>query len=181
MLQRHFFLSILLLFPGLVIHAAPILYEVTNLSGSTWEYTYTIENEETFPIEEFTIWFDLGVYENLQLTGSPSLDWDGFVAQPDIFLPDDGFADWFALGALINPGETLSGFSVSFDYLASGTPGTQFFELIDPLTFDSITDGFTQLKVNNPVPLPGTFALLSLGLALVGGLRRRITFKSLIS
>ncbi|MBN1766410.1 MAG: hypothetical protein JW860_14225, partial [Sedimentisphaerales bacterium] len=43
-----------------------ISYLVENLGGDTWEYTYDISNISlTAGIEEFTIWFDYGLYENL--------------------------------------------------------------------------------------------------------------------
>ena len=154
--------------------ANPIFYEVDALGGDRWEYTYTVDNQTPAPIEEFTIWFDLGLYDNLLITGNPTLDWDGFAAQPDPGLPDDGFADWLTFGLPISPGETLSGFSVAFDWLAPGTPGSQFFQIVDPLDFSELSSGFTQLLVVEPpneVPEPGTVVLLAAGLALLG--RRR--------
>ncbi|MBN1765568.1 MAG: PEP-CTERM sorting domain-containing protein, partial [Sedimentisphaerales bacterium] len=56
----------------------------------------------------------------------------------------------------IAPGETVSGFSVSFDWLGTGVPGAQFYEIIDPDDFSTLDSGYT-------VPEPGTTILLCLG------------------
>lgn len=147
--------------------SASIFYEVDALGGNSYNYHYTIENQTVDPIEEFTIFFELGLYENLVVTTTP-LDWDSFVAQPDAQLPDDGFFDSLALVSGIQFGDLLSGFSVQFDYLGAGTPGSQFFEIIDPITFDPISDGFTQPLQSSNVPEPSTVFLIALGLLFIG-------------
>jgi len=50
----------------------------------------------------------------------------------------------------------VAGFAVSFDWLGTGEPGAQFYEIIDPDTFETIDSGWT-------VPEPGTICLLSFG------------------
>jgi len=45
-----------------------------------------------------------------------------------------------------------------------GEPGSQYYEIIDPVTFETIEDGYT-------IPEPGTLLLLGLG----GFVLRRIT------
>lgn len=149
--------------------AAYIEYTTTDLGGGTWRYDYTVgqEADQAFDIEEFAIFFDLGLHSNLSLFSSP-LDWDGLVAQPDPWLPDGGFADWLALGAGIVPGSSLGGFSVSFTWLGLGTPGPQAFDIIDPSSFEVLRSGVT-----TPVPEPGTLGLLGLGMAGVAWVRRR--------
>ncbi len=167
MLRVAFFLVTIFLLPWSVAQTSPIYYEVNNLSGNSWEYSYTVDNQLTTPIDEFTVWFTLGMYENLAITGSPTPDWDGFTAEPDPGLPDDGYADWATYGLSIDPGEVLGGFSVTFDYLGAGTPGEQFFELFDA-NFDLLSDGQTQLLVVMPpasVPEPSMPLLLALGLS----------------
>ncbi|MES9969684.1 MAG: PEP-CTERM sorting domain-containing protein, partial [Candidatus Thiodiazotropha sp.] len=156
--------------------ANPIYYDYLDLGAGRYEYNYTVDNQTTSAIEEFTVWFDLGLYDNLLINGSPTLDWDGLAAQPDPLLPDDGFADWLTFGAAINPGESLSGFSVEFDWLGDGTPGAQFFEIIDPIEFVALSSGFTQTAPPPPppppssssVPEPGTWVLMGVGLLLLG-------------
>ena len=152
-------------------HATSISYDVQSLGGAVWEYTYTVANDTlASDIEEFTIWFDLGLYENLVATATPA-DWDPLVIQPDPGIPDDGFYDALALVAGIAPGDSLGGFSVSFDYLGGGTPGAQLFEVIDPATFDLLDEGTTARAAAGPgpggpaIPEPATGLLLGMGLA----------------
>lgn len=149
--------------------AAFIEYATTDLGGGSWRYDYTVGQEAdlAFDVEEFAIFFDLGLYSNLSLAGTPE-GWDGLVAQPDPFLPDNGFADWLALGSGIAPGSSLGGFSVLFTWLGPGTPGSQTFDIIDPITFDVLRSGVT-----TPVPEPGTLGLLGLGMAGMAFARRR--------
>ncbi len=172
MLRRGFIFLSMFLLPWTAVQATPIFYEVQNLSGNSWEYTYTVDNQLATAIEEFTIYFELGVYENLAITGSPTSDWDGFAAEPDPLLPDDGFADWLTFGLPIAPGETLGEFSVMFDYLVAGTPGSQFFETLDS-GFEVIGEGFTRPLPSGSVPEPGLLAMLGLGLAGLFGRRLR--------
>jgi len=156
-----------------------ITYTVDNIGGNTWQYNYTVTNELAFDIEEFTVYFDLGLYENLAVTGS-AVDWDPLVIQPDPLLPDDGFFDALALVAGIAPGDSLGGFSVSFDFLGVGTPGDQFFDIVDPFTFDSLASGITELRdADVSVPEPTSTSLIALGLFLIAfySKRRRLSLK----
>ncbi|RLA25986.1 MAG: hypothetical protein DRQ62_00970 [Gammaproteobacteria bacterium] len=164
-------LSMQLLGFSMAVLSSPIYYQVTEISGNTYEYQYTVGNQSAADIEEFTIYFDLGLYENLLLTASPA-DWDSIVDQPDPSIPDDGYFDSLALTTGISPDGSLSGFSVQFDYLGTGTPGSQFFEIIDPISFQPISDDYTQpLPVEN-VPEPPVFVLLAFGLFLISCYRR---------
>ncbi len=80
-------------------------------------------------------------------------------------MKDDGAYDALTTNSGIGIGVTVSDFSVSFDWLGVGEPGAQFYEIIDPVTFETIDSGITI------IPEPGTLLLLSIGgLAL---LRRR--------
>jgi hypothetical protein len=156
--------------------AAPIYYETQWLGGSNWQYNYTLGNEVLeSPIYEFTVWFDLGVYENLSLATAPT-EWDPLAIQPDVNLPDDGFFDALALADGLDVGGLLSGFSVRFEYLGAGTPGSQRFDIVDPLTFEALFSGVTIARSSEPpigVPETGSLILMLTGLAGILGRRRR--------
>ncbi|MCF6236576.1 MAG: multicopper oxidase domain-containing protein, partial [Gammaproteobacteria bacterium] len=159
MSRLSFFLISIFLLPWSVAQAVPVLYQANNLGGSAWEYTYTVNNDLPINIEEFSTYFDPALYENLVISDSP-MGWDGLAVEPDSNLPDDGFSDWLTLGSPINSGDTLGGFSVTFDFIGTGTPGSQLFEILDPMTFDVLSSGST-----TSVPEPGALVLLVLGLA----------------
>ena len=159
-------LVLLLLFCISQVHASTIPYTVSSLGGNTWEYTYSVQNDTlSFPIEEFTVFFALGLFENLAVTDSPA-NWDSIVIEPDADLPDDGFFDSLALVAGIPIGGGLGGFAVSFNYLGGGTPGSQSFDIVDPVTFVVLDSGTTV------VPIPATLWMFGAALGLLGGLRR---------
>jgi hypothetical protein len=150
---------------GSSVSATMINYDINNLAGNTWEYTYTVSNDTLgVDIKEFTIFFEVGLFENLVASSTPLL-WDPLTIQPDPGLPDDGFYDALALGPGIAPSDSLGGFSVQFDFLGAGTPGSQFFEVIDPSTFNTLDSGFTQV-----IPLPAAIWLFASGLIGVFGL-----------
>ncbi len=139
-----------------------IQYEVGDLGSNQWEYIYTVENIGlSTGIEEFTIWFDYGLYDNLVVTTPETPpEWGQIVWQVEPVLEDPGGYDALATNLNIDIGESLDGFSVSFDWLGTGNPGLQYYEIIDPLDFSTIEDGYT-------VPEPGMLLLLGLG-ALLG-------------
>ena len=158
--------------------AVVIEYEQVSQSGNTYEYSYTVINDaaSTFDIAGISIYFDVGAYENITITGSPSADWDPYFQDPIPALPFDGLADWLSYGATIAAGEALSGFSVMFDWIGGGSGpfATQFFDIYDPDTFGLLESGETQLAGGQSpvdVPEPGSLVLLVFGL--LGALRLR--------
>lgn len=157
---------LLVIFPllfsfSIVAQAALITADLTNTGGNSWQAEYTVENNSPgFVIEEFTIWFDLGLYENISVVSTPS-DWSSLVIQPDENIPDDGFYDALALNSGIASGDSLSGFVVSFDWLGGNTPTSQVFEIINPVTFAPLDSGQTIIIA---VPEPASIMLLALGL-----------------
>jgi hypothetical protein len=154
--------------------AGVIEYDVTNLSGSTWRYDYTVTNDELAGgLFEFTIWFALDLYESLSTPLAP-LEWDPLAIQPDPALPDDGFFDALALGSGLALNATLGGFSVTFDWLGTGTPGSQAFDFVAPFTFDVLESGVTSRRANpTPVPEPAIALLFAAGFAAVTFAARR--------
>jgi hypothetical protein len=138
-----------------------IRYETTGLGFGRWEYTYDVKNKSLIEgIEEFTIWFDYDLYENLSVETPepPADDWDEIVVEAEPIFQDDGYYDSLALGVGIGIGQTVRGFSVSFDWLDTGQPGPQFYEIIDPVTFETIDSGWTV-----PIPESATILLLGIG------------------
>jgi hypothetical protein len=156
-MKRCLILGIIVFFNQLSI-ATIVSYELTALGGSSFEYVYTIENDSLgVPIEQFTIWFDELLYDNLQITTQLPLanDWD------EIILPTTGFGvplgyDALALTGGIGIGQTVGGFSISFGWLGSGLPGNQMYEIVNPANNQTIDSSST-------VPEPTAVILLGIG------------------
>lgn len=149
------------------VNGAPIYYEAESLGGNSWRYDYSVGSDDpSSPVYEFTIHFDLGLYSNLRLASAPS-GWDPLAIQPDANLPADGFYDALALGDPISYGDLLSGFSIVFEFLGVGAPGSQRYDIVDPQTFATLSSGLTQRSPSTmPVPEPGASILLLLALGM---------------
>jgi hypothetical protein len=151
-----------------VAQATTVSYQATQVGGSTWEYDYAVTNDSLGAnIGEFTVFFTPGQYQSLQVQSSPG-NWDPLAIQPDPGLPDNGFFDAAALDAGLAPGATASGFAVRFQWLGSGTPGSQPFDIVDPNNFAvPLESGNTVAAVPLPSSAPLIFsALVSFGFAL---------------
>jgi hypothetical protein len=130
-----------------------ISFESEEVSPGRWQYTYEVANEDLHvggapaAIKEFTIWFDPGLYVNLVVTTPTPLSnaWDEIVWQPEPVLHDAGGYD--ALAEIGNAGiaasQSVKGFSVAFDWLGQGTPGSQYYEIVNPETFAVLNAGMT--------------------------------------
>jgi hypothetical protein len=162
-MKRQIFAAVVFVFSltaiGFGVPKTEIRYQTSDLGSGRWQYTYDVTNISlTVPIEEFTIWFDFGLYKNLAIEtpDPPASNWSEIVLQPEPVLQDDGAYDTRVLNLGIGIGQTVSGFSVSFDWLGAGQPGPQFYEIINPVTFKTIDSGHT-------IPEPATLVLLGLG------------------
>ncbi len=140
--------------------AAMITANISNIGGNTWQAEYEITNNTLVAgIEEFSIWYDVGLYENITSVSAPA-DWDIFVDDP---IPgvDDGLYDGLTLGANIGLGDLLGGFVVNFDWLGGASEMTQYFEVVDPGSLTVLESGRTRLV---SVPEPAPVALFLFGL-----------------
>ena len=149
-----------------------IWYSAEELAGGRWQYNYEVANISlTVPIQEFTIWFGYGLYEKLSVETPPVLPpggWDEMVIQPEPVLEDDGAYDAKALGVGIEIGHTAGPFAVSFNWLGDAlVPGSQFYEIIDPATLETIDSGWT-------IPEPATLVLLGLGSLILRKINRGV-------
>ena len=165
------FASFVLLLTTHFVSATTITYGVNNVSGNTWTYSFEVFNDSlSLDLEEFTVFFTLNTYQNLSMVSVPS-GWDPLVIQSDPSLPDDGFFDALALSAGgIVPGGSRAGFIVQFDFLGSGIPGNQAFDVVDPTSFVTIDSGITQPTV---VPLPAASWLFGSAIIMILGVMKQ--------
>lgn len=152
--------------------AANITYQLTSLGTNSWRYDYALTNNGLSPIFEFAVFFDYASFSSLALGPTPAA-WDAIIVQPDVSLLSDGFLDSLSMASGLAPGDTLSGLSVTF--ISTGaTPGTQWFTVVDPNTFETLESGMTTAAMTTPVPEPSSLVLLAAGLAaLISTLRSR--------
>ena len=151
----------LMLLTSSTVHATGISFSTTDLPDvvvgeNLYRYNYSI-SEFSHPAGfGFSVLFSPTLYTLLQ-SPPPSVgpDWDIISLQPDTGLPDDGLYDALALVESPSP---LSGFSVEFVWLGSGTPGSQPFVLYDQ-SFSIIETGQT-----TAIPEPSVATLLALSL-----------------
>lgn len=154
--------------------AAIISFSPAFVGGSQWKYDYTVTVPAGDPsVDEFSIFFHPALYENLAVAATP-LGWGPLVIQPNTGIPADGFFD--ALAVDIGPGTSQGGFTVSFDFLGTGTPGAQRFDIVDSNTFAKLQTGFTSAAVvtaPSDVTEPNTLTLIGIGIALFLSFRSR--------
>jgi hypothetical protein len=148
---------ILFVNPAWGSNATQVSFSVNPLGSGRWQYDYTVSNLSlSQPIKEFTINFDAAACSDLAVVTPSPTGWNAIVLQPDAFLHDDGAYDALHSGSGILTGNVVSGFSARFDWSGTGTPGSQYFQIVDPVTFATIDSGWT-------IPEPATLGLLALG------------------
>lgn len=149
--------------------AAIFSYDLQNLGGNQYSYTYAIENNgslaEGASITEFQLLFDPMQYDELSLNfsnnGAFSADWVSQFLTSAPGIPAS--FDIYTLGNGIPVGERISGFSVAFTWLGAGLPGAQEFQIYDANTLGLLESGSTE--VIQPVPLLPAYALFLTALA----------------
>ena len=153
---------------ALLLHAsgaAGIIFDVMPLASNQWQYSYDVINTSSdFIIEEFTVFFDADLYENISVDGiqPPTPQWDILVWN-SAFAGSPGGYDALTMGNGILQGQTVSGFSVVFDWLGTGMPGSQHYEIVNPLNYNDILE--SGQTASNVIPAPGAFCLVLSGLA----------------
>ena len=149
------------------------------LTGTTWEYNYTVTNNSLafnnvpVTVDWFRVWFTANQYANLSCDPSVKTDWGPPLAvSPSPLMSTDGFYDAEKLifiqgtatpapGTGIRQGASELGFLVSFDWIGTGTtPLTQqYFEVYD-----------TVLTVPGPLGCQGEGCVFNGPLVLASGM-----------
>ena len=147
-----------------------ISYDVSNLGGGTYMYTYSASG---FPCpclgETVDIRFDPGVYASISNgQAKPATDWSLLLFQPDV--PLGGFGDYFVTALVSNP--SFAGpWTVDFTLKPGQQPSPQQFYIYDA-NFAELSTGTTV----SAIPEPGTVSLAIAGLLITSALayaRRR--------
>ena len=176
--------------------AAAIEYKSLYLEDQDrWQYDYTITNTTGVDIYSFAIWFgspnydDTGIfYSDLAINerelGDDMNEWNDIINGWNVggwnmssfmgnIIPGQIIAEsldpnstWLA------PGDFLE-LSISFAWLGNGTPASQYFELFGS-NYSDLGSGFASPAGDTqPVPEPGTLALMGTGLAGLAAYYRR--------
>ena len=157
--------------PGYIC-AGTIQYTVTPLGGNEYTYNYILGGFSLAQGNEVDIRFDPLLYSTLS-NGVAGPDFTLLLLQPN--NPPGAFGDYSASANVDNP--SLAGpFSVDFEWLGSGLPGSQpyFINRYDQTGQHVIEQGQTTLAGgNNTVPEPGTFTLAAMALLIAGMSRVR--------
>jgi len=157
--------------------AAAVTANFSLITGNTWQASFTLSNGAADPTAQgVSLYFDHSLYSSLGNAVAPT-GWDPLVLQPSTgTLSADGVFDALALpGNELQPGQTLAGFAVQFQYLGTGTPDALAFEFYQLDANDLpvvLTSGNTQTPAVS-VPEPGALLLSSLALAALLAVRRQ--------
>jgi hypothetical protein len=154
-------------------YATSVQYNLVDLGGGDYRYVYSITNDGSLgsgvPIQLFDIFFDPAQYleSSLSVTTPPPLngDWDQIFLASSPGVP--AAYDALASAGGIADGATVTGFSVDFQWIGTGTPGVQPYEIYDPNTFALLEQGVSA----SPVPVPAALWLFSSGLVTLLGAR----------
>lgn len=163
--------------------ASPVTidYELTALAApGRYEYRYTLTNVSlATPLSWFSVDFDTALYDesSLAITSTGLGDWSEqlLASIPALGVPAQ-YDAYKTVGAGLGIGDTETGFTVEFNWLGTGTPGSQAFTIYDPATLDVLATGVTTTEGEPPpngAPEPSSAALVLLALCGVAAGRRR--------
>ncbi len=137
-----------------VADSLPFTYSLVNLGSGEYQYDYSIYNNGSLgagvAVQLFDIDFDPVLYSNLSIvTPNPlASQWTeqifGAVGSSpaffDVSTPTNGG---------IAVGDTVSGFAVDFDWLGTGQPASQPFQVYDPNSFAELQSGNSGLILSS--------------------------------
>ena len=157
------------------VGAAVITYDsYFNATADKWQYDYTIYNDSTDGIAAFEIMFNHELSSNLDIIMPGG--WDGAILAPsfnDDVLIEPLSAIWGLDSGLLQYDQSVSGFSVLFDWSGADDPGSQLFTLYDT-DWEAIGNVWGDATDGPPaVPEPQTFILLGTGLLGLAAYSRR--------
>jgi hypothetical protein len=146
-----------------VVQDVMVEYGLADLGLGRWQYDYTVSNVSLGQgVQEFTIYYDYGLYGNLSVATAPPLSqqWNEIILPPDNVLHQGPIFDSLCISSAyaIPAGQAVGGFAVRFDYAGTGRPGAQHFEIVDPVTYATLAEGQT-------IPEPGAIAMMVFGMA----------------
>jgi hypothetical protein len=159
---------------GVLADGTEVQYQVTNVSGDEWQYSYAIEDSTPFSANEaLTVTFSAALYTNMDPAPPSPAGWSAFSAPSDTTLMFDGI---YTASANADGASLAGPFTITFDYLGSGTPGSQPFsiDLFDSnsIYLSNVTTGVTT-PFSNAVPEPESGLLLLIGGVALSGLKKR--------
>lgn len=177
LLSTTLFMILFVLVFGIVniAQAVPVVsYTNTYDSGpNLWTYEATIFNDTA------DLLYDFVIYPTANPIGAANLTLEGWGAADSGHVAPAYYVHWMAnFGAEIQPGDTMSGFWFTYSGDNAGDIGSLSYSVLwgwdvvndAPFTFDGAT-----VPASSPVPEPGTFALMAMG---VGGIGMIIFLKS---
>lgn len=146
------------------------------------KYVYHLDGAFT-QFYGFNLIYDPAQYAALDITVPLGSDWAPSITQPDALAPLTGLVSH---AALIDITDATATFEVEFDWLGTGIPGSQPYEIFDDF-FNVVTTARTTPFGATPpdptVPEPGTLTLAAAALLALSSqrLRRRVPAPSPIT
>ncbi len=170
--------------------ATRILYTATDNSDGSYTLDFEVVNDIlSYEIGWLSIFFgqttdglnfaNYDQYSNLTpdwIGVTQAIDWDSYSFEySSIDLPSQFNSDAMVSG--IGVGDSLAGFSVTFDWTGAGSLDGFYFEVGDFDSWNTVGTGYTELAGVATVPEPATLLLVGTGMLGLGIIRKRKTAK----